>query len=145
MDENIIGHFFSRLSSIAEIPSFKVDQKQAAQGVIPKRTLIPDPTWYPLQAVSPDASPGQQAIGGFSTPRSFQKVKQWLGRMNNPPPQRNTSHTDEKSATSHWRKIQDQLHKRRPGQINISKTTLPPEKATDAFTRDMLSVCSESQ
>jgi hypothetical protein len=96
--------------------------------VIPKRDrVIPsnlNPTSHPLQAVSPEAGPGQQGIDGFVTPRSFHKVEQWLGRMNNPPPQRNTSHTDEESATSQGRKIQDHLQKRRPGKINISKITL---------------------
>jgi hypothetical protein len=168
MDQNIIGRFFSSMSSIVEIPSPKVDESQAAQvfwipeantpgnygRVISKRTLIPyrvnrvfpsnlNPTSHPLQALSPEAGPGQQGIDGFVTPRSFHKVEQWLGRMNNPQPQRNPPHTDKQSATSHGRKIQDQLQAHRPGKINISKNTLPPE-ATDAFTRDKLSVCSES-
>jgi hypothetical protein len=168
MDQNIIGRFFSSISSIVEIPSPKVDERQAAQvfwipeantpgnygRVISKRTLIPyrvnrvipsnlNPTSYPLQAVSPEAGPDQQGIDGFVTPRSFHKVEQWLSRMNNPRAQRTPPHTDEQSATSHGRKGQDQLQTRRPGKINISKITLPPE-ATDAFTRDKLPVCSES-
>jgi hypothetical protein len=153
MDQNIIGRFFSSISSIVEIPSPKVDERQAAQvfwipeantpgnygRVISKRTLIPyrvnrvipsnlNPTSHPLQALSPEAGPGQQGIDGFVTPRSFHKVEQWLGRMNNPPPQRNPPHTDEESATSQGRKIQDRLQKRRPGMIKISKITLPTKR-----------------
>ena len=168
MDPNIIARFFSSISSIVEIPSQKVDERQAAQvfwipeantpgnygRVISRRTLIPyrvnrvipsnlNPTSYPVQALSPEAGPGQQAMDVFVTERSFHKVEQWLGRINNPPPQRKPPHTDEQSATSHGRKIQDQLQKCRPGKINISKIRLPPE-ATDAFTRDKLSVCLES-
>jgi hypothetical protein len=147
MDQHIIGRFCSSIfSSILDIASPKLDEMQASQGfwipeantpgnygrVIPKRDrVIPsnlNPTSHPLQAVSPEAGPGQQGIDGFVTPRSFHKVEQWLGRMNNPPPQRNTSHTDEESATSQGRKIQDHLQKRRPGKINISKITLPTKR-----------------
>jgi hypothetical protein len=53
---------------------------------------------------------------------------------NNPPP-RTPARTDEKNAIPNGSKTKDQLQKRRPGKINISKGTLPNE-ATDAFERD---------
>jgi hypothetical protein len=156
MVQNIIGRFFSSISSsIVEIASPTLDEMQAAQGfwipeantpgnysrvipvldrVIPSERdrVIPsnlNPTSHPLQALSPEAGPGQHGIDGLA-PRSFHKVEQLLGRMDNPPQQRNPPHTDEESATSQGRKIQDRLQKRRPGMIKISKITLPTKRVT---------------
>jgi hypothetical protein len=77
----------------------------------------------------------EPSTGEEGDQQATDKVEQWLGLKNNIPLGTPTP-TNEKNAIPNGSKTKDQLQKRRPGKINVSKSTLPHE-ATDAFERDV--------
>ena len=128
-----VMRFFSTISSIIEIPSHKVDKMQEPGPGIPAPST---PRTY-SKAFTTRARPGipEPSTGEEGDQQATDKVEQWLGLKNNIPLGTPTP-TNEKNAIPNGSKTKDQLQKRRPGKINVSKSTLPHE-ATDAFERDV--------
>jgi hypothetical protein len=127
-----VMRFFSTISSIIEIPSHKVDKMQEPGPGIPAPST---PRTY-SKAFTTRARPGipEPSTGEEGDQQATDKVEQWLGLKNNTPLGTPTP-TDEKNAIPNGSKTKDQLQKRRPGKINISKSISPPE-ATNASGRD---------
>jgi len=134
------------IPSPVEIPTTKVDKSEV------ETTRTTTRTWNPeLHLSTPSkgrnfSNSKEKGLAAKETPRincrgreedqqATDKVEQWLRFTNNPPP-RTPARTNEKNAIPNGSKTKDQLQKRRPGKINVSKSTLPHE-AKDAFERDV--------
>ena len=123
--------FFSTISSIVEIPYTKVDKMQERPGIPAPSTSRTYSKAFTTRArpAIPEPSTGEE-----EDQQATDKVEQWLGLKNNTP-LRTPTPTDEKNAIPNGSKTKDQLRKRRPGKINSSKSTSPPE-ATNASGRN---------